>query len=186
MKKELKVLLGIIAAGAAASAAAVAINRHRNSRGDFIFEEDDPFDEDEYDSDGDYGLTHEEDELIRTDDYDFGTSDDDYYPGKYDDISILEEEEVAFVKYLLEGIRNAGYLMSAKYDDIERICRRRNISNADKMERIRAICQAENENYDLIVGCTEDIADMVEEKTPEDFWEFYADYEESEGNSNAE
>ena len=102
----------------------------------------------------------------------------------YADISILEKEEVAFIKYILEGIRNVGYLMNVKFEDIERLCRRRNISNAEKLEQIRAICTAGKDNNDLLNGCVEDISDMVSENTPEDFWDFLEDYTKKKEDEN--
>lgn len=180
MKKVAKVLLGIAAAGASVSAAALAIKKYRDSRKKYLCDEykDDYFDEAHDDvCDEEYHLTpEEEEELIGMDDYEFAASDDDYYPGKCDDISILEKDEVAFIKYILEGIRNVGYLMNAKFEDIERLCRRRNISNAEKLEQIRAICLAAKDNNDLMDSCIEDISGMVSENTPEDFWEFMEDY----------
>ena len=177
MKKAVKILLGIAAAGASVSAAALAVKKYRDSKKKYVCD-DDYFDEE-------YHLTpEEEEELISTDDHDFGASDDDYYPGKYADISILEKEEVAFIKYILEGIRNVGYLMNVKFEDIERLCRRRNISNAEKLEQIRAICTAGKDNNDLLNGCVEDISDMVSENTPEDFWDFLEDYTKKKEDEN--
>ena len=187
MKKAVKVLLGIVAAGASVSAAALAVKKYRDSKRKYVCDEcdDDYFDEEPDDFDEEYHLTpEEEEELISTDDHDFGASDDDYYPGKYADISILEKEEVAFIKYILEGIRNVGYLMNVKFEDIERLCRRRNISNAEKLEQIRAICMAGKDNNDLLDGCVEDISDMVSENTPEDFWDFLEDYTKKKEDEN--
>ena len=190
MKKAVKVLLGIATAGAMASAVALAVKKYKDSRKKYVcdeFEEcdDDYFDEESDAFDDEYHLTpEEEEELISTDDHDFGTSDDDYYPGKYADISILEKEEVAFIKYILEGIRNVGYLMNVKFEDIERLCRRRNISNSEKLEQIRAICVAGKDNNDLFDGCIEDISDMVSENIPEDFWDFLEDYTKKKEDDN--
>ena len=187
MKKAVKVLLGIAAAGASVSAAALAVKKYRDSKKMYVCDEcdDDYFDDESDDFNEEYHLTpEEEEELISTDDHDFGASDDDYYPGKYADISILEKDEVAFIKYILEGIRNVGYLMNVKFEDIERLCRRRNISNAEKLEQIRAICMAGKDNNDLLDGCVEDISDMVSENTPEDFWDFLEDYTKKKEDKN--
>ena len=188
MRKAVKVLLGIAAAGAVASAAvAVVAKKRRNRNEDFVFEEDDPFDDDN--SDDEYTLTpEEEEELISTDDHDFGVDDNPGNTDEYDitdyeklgmdyEVSILTPVNVAFAKYMLEGVRNIGRIMYGRMDDIEKLTRRRNISNADKLNQIRHLCAQNKENYELLCRCADDVEGTVCEKTPDDFWEFYEDYE---------
>lgn len=162
MKKAVKVLLGIAAAGASVSAAALAVKKYRDSKKKYVCDEcdDDYFDDESDDFDEEYHLTPEEEE------------------------ELISTEEVAFIKYILEGIRNVGYLMNEKFEDIERLCRRRNISNAEKLEQIRAICMAGKDNNDLLDGCVEDISDIVSENTPEDFWDFLEDYTKKKEDEN--
>ncbi|MBP3265973.1 MAG: hypothetical protein J6L84_03380 [Clostridiales bacterium] len=196
MKKAVKVLLGIVAAGASASAAAIAVKKYRDSRKKYICDEC----EEDYsdDFDGEYHLTpEEEEELLSTDDYDFGAednsvkTDEENIPeykklGMDYEVSILEPVDVAFAKYMLEGIRNIGRIMYGRMEDIERLTRRRNISNSDKLNQIRHLCAQNKENYELLCRCADDVEGTVCEKIPDDFWEFYSDYEEREGNSDGE
>ena len=185
MKKAVKVLLGIVTAGASASAAALAVKKYRDSRKKYICDECEEDYSDDFDDE--YHLSpEEEEELVSTDDHDFGTSDDDYYLGMCDGGASLDEEETDFVRYLLDGINNVGYLMNSRYEDIERICRRRNITATEKFEQIRAICQAGKENYELIGGCIEDIKDIIDGKYPDDYWEFHFEQHKEEDEDDAE
>ena len=194
MKKAVKVLLGIAAAGATASAAALAVKKYKNSRKKYVCNEfdeceDDYFDEEPDDFDDEYHLTpEEEEELISTDDYDFGaegnpTNTEESNLPEYEkvgmdyEVSILTPVNVAFAKYMLEGVRNIGRIMYGRIDDIERLSRRRNISNADKLNQIRHLCAQNKENYELLCRCADDVEGTVCEKIPDDFWEFYEDYE---------
>ena len=196
MKKAVKVLLGIAAAGASVSASALAVKKYRDSKKKYVCD-DDYFDEEPDDFDEEYHLTpEEEEELISTDDHDFGG---DYTPDNKDEsdipeykklgmdfeVSILEPVNVAFAKYMLEGVRNIGRIMYGRMEDIERLTRRRNISNADKLNQIRHLCAQNKDNYELLCRCADDVEDTVCEKTPDDFWEFYADYER-EGKNDGE
>ncbi len=179
MKKAVKVLLGIAAAGASASAAAFAVKKYRDGHNkyaggcDDFFTDEDP--DTEPDEDDDYDFTPEEEEsLIGTDDSVTADSDD-----TASNLVVLDKDGIAFIKYLVDGIKNVAYLMDARNEDIERLIRRRNISNADKLAQIRALCAAGKDNVDLLNGCAEDISDVVSEKIPEDFWEFIMnDYKE--------
>ena len=139
--------------------------------------------------DDEYHLTpEEEEELISTDDYDFGaegnpTNTEESNIPEYEkvgmdyEVSILTPVNVAFAKYMLEGVRNIGRIMYGRIDDIERLSRRRNISNADKLNQIRHLCAQNKENYELLCRCADDVEGTVCEKIPDDFWEFYEDYE---------
>ena len=191
MKKAVKVLLGIAAVGATASAAALTVKKYRDSKKKYVCDEceDDYFDEDPDDFDDEYHLTpEEEEELISTDDYDFGaegnpTNTEESNIPEYEkvgmdyEVSILTPVNVAFAKYMLEGVRNIGRIMYGRIDDIERLSRRRNISNADKLNQIRHLCAQNKENYELLCRCADDVEGTVCEKIPDDFWEFYEDYE---------
>ena len=191
MKNAVKVLLGIAAAGASVSATALAVKKYRDSKKKYVCDEceDDYFDEDPDDFDDEYHLTpEEEEELISTDDYDFGaegntTNTEESNIPEYEkvgmdyEVSILTPVNVAFAKYMLEGVRNIGRIMYGRIDDIERLSRRRNISNADKLNQIRHLCAQNKENYELLCRCADDVEGTVCEKIPDDFWEFYEDYE---------
>ena len=107
MKKAVKILLGIAAAGASVSAAALAVKKYRDSKRKYVCDEcdDDYFDEEPDDFDEEYHLTpEEEEELISTDDHDFGASDDDYYPGKYADISTAGKDNNDLLNGCVEDI----------------------------------------------------------------------------------
>lgn len=177
MKRAVKVLLGTAAAGALASAAALAAKKYRDSRKKHICTEcgDEDFygnDEDEFSL-----IPGEENELISAGDYDSGSITDGCY---------LTEAEVSFVRYMLDGIKNTGAIMNYTMEDIKKLIRRRNISNADKLSGIRALCSQDADNYGLMKNCIGDISDMLGGCRPEDFWDYYAETYMKEGDKDAE
>ena len=156
MKKAVKVLLGIAAVGATASAAALAVKKYRDSKRKYVCDEcdDDYFDEEQDDFDEEYHLTpEEEEELISTDDYDFGTEellsedeepDMDEFMEKHTDPvrrkgTYLTADQVDFIRFMLRGITNIGIIMEGRISDVERICRR-HITAAEKLTDIRNLC----------------------------------------------
>ena len=187
MKKAVKVLLGIAAAGAVASATVAAVTKKRRTRSeDFVFEEDDPFDDD---SDDEYTLTpEEEEELISTDDYDFGaeefSSDDDEpdmdeFMEKHTDSvrrkgTYLTADQVDFIRFMLRGITNIGIIMEGRISDVERICRR-HITAAEKVTDIRNLCFEHDDSKDLLDLCTSDIREILSGGYPHDYFDYVKD-----------
>ena len=187
MKKAVKVLLGIAAVGAVASAAvAVVTKKRRNRSEDFVFEEDDPFEDD---SDDEYTLTpEEEEELISTDDYDFGTEEllsedgepdmDEFMEKHTDPIrsrgTYLTADQVDFIRFMLRGITNIGIIMDGRISDVERICRR-HITAAEKVTDIRNLCFEHDDSKDLIDLCTSDIREILSGGYPHDYFDYVKD-----------
>lgn len=194
MKKAVKVLLGIVAAGAAASAAVVAVKKHRNRHEDFVFEKDDPFEEDEEYSEDDlgddeYSLTpEEEEELIVTDDYDFGTDaplaeDDDSDMDRFIEEhtapvrrrgTYLTADQVDFIRFMMKGISNIGTIMDGRISDVERICRR-HITAAEKVNDIRNLCLEHDDSKDLLDLCISDIREVLSGGYPHDYFDYVKD-----------
>ena len=194
MKKAVKVLLGIVAAGAAASAAAIAVKKHRNRHESFAFEEDDPFEEDEECSEddlGDYEYTltpEEEEELISIDDYDFGGegfpfedegSDMDRFMEKHTAPVVkrgtyLTADQVDFISFMMKGISNIGTIMDGRISDVERICRR-HITAAEKVNDIRNLCLEHDDSKDLLDLCISDIREVLSGGYPHDYFDYVKD-----------
>ena len=188
MKKAVKVLLGIAAVGAVASAAVAVVTKKRRIKSeDFVFEEDDPFEDD--DSDDEYTLTpEEEEELISTDDYDFGTeellsedeeSDMDEFMEKHTDPvrrkgTYLTADQVDFIRFMLRGITNIGIIMDGRISDVERICRR-HITAAEKVTDIRNLCFEHDDSKDLLDLCTSDIREILSGGYPHDYFDYVKD-----------
>ena len=175
MKKNVKVLMAVFAAGAAACATTAAVKKYMDKRKKYFCAE--PEEEDCLGNE-DYSFTPEEEaELDCLNDYDSSISEDcDCY---------FFQRDVAFIRYMLEGIRNVSTVMKARTEDVERIIRRRNISNAEKVSEIQHLCSQYEDNLDLINRCAEDVDCMFDGKTPDDFFDYIVKHdkeEESDGN----
>ena len=175
MKKAVKVLLGIAAVGATASAVTLAVKKYKDSRKKYVcdeFEEcdDDYFDEESDDFDEEYHLTPEEEaELTSTDEYEFGEADAD----ETDDGSrYFMKDDVTFIKYMLCGIRNITALMGKRMEDTGRLIRRRNVSNIGKVSEIRYMWSHYKDNLDLINSCIENIESMLKGYRPDDYYDY--------------
>ena len=191
MKKAVKVLLGIAAVGATASAVALAVKKYRDSKKKYVCDEceDDYFDEDPDDFDDEYHLTpEEEEELISIDDYDFGaeefSSDDDEpdmdeFMEKHTDPvrrkgTYLTADQVDFIRFMLRGITNIGIIMDGRISDVERICRR-HITAAEKVTDIRNLCFEHDDSKDLLDLCTSDIREILSGGYPHDYFDYVKD-----------
>ncbi len=191
MKKAVKVLLGIAAAGASVSAAALAVKKYRDSKKKYVCDEcdDDYFDDESDDFDEEYHLTpEEEEELISTDDYEFGAEDflsDEEEP---DMEKFMEEhsasvrrrgtyltaDQVDFIRFMLRGITNIGIIMDGRISDVEKICRR-HITAAEKVTDIRNLCFEHDDSKELLDLCTNDIREILSGGYPHDYFDYVKD-----------
>ena len=172
MKKTVKVMMAVLAAGATTSALTLAVKKYRSKRKKYSY--GDCGKEEFFEDDEEYAFTPEEENgFSGVDEYDTGYS----YDGG--DCYLLKDK-VAFVKYMLDGIKNVGTIMNARVDDIERLARRRNIAAADKVSEIRCLCLQNADNQELMNHCIEDIVSMMDGKTPDDYYEFVLQKEKEE------
>ena len=175
MRKAVKVMMAVLAAAATASAFTLQVKEYRSKRKKYSY--DDCGEKDIFGDDEEYAFTsEEEDELFGMDEYDSGDSHDE------GDCYLLKDE-VDFVKYMLDGVKNVGTIMNARVDDIERLSRRRNIAAEDKVSEIRCLCLQNADNQELMNHCIEDIVSMMDGKTPDDYYDFIL-HKEEEKNEN--
>ena len=191
MKKAVKVLLGIAAVGATASAAALAVKKYRDSKKKYVCDEceDDYFDEEPDDFDEEYHLTpEEEEELISTDDYDFGADEflsedealdmDDFMEKHTDPVirkgTYLTAEQVDFIRFMMRGIANIGTIMNGRISDNERICRR-HITASEKVTDIRNLCFEHDDSKELLDLCISDVREVLSGGYPHDYFDYVKD-----------
>ena len=191
MKKAVKVLLGIAAAGATASAAALAVKKYRDSKKKYVCDEceDDYFDEEPDDFDEEYHLTPgEEEELISTDDYDFGADEflsedealdmDDFMEKHTDPVirkgTYLTADQVDFIRFMMRGIANIGTIMNGRISDVERICRR-HITASEKVTDIRNLCFEHDDSKELLDLCISDVREVLSGGYPHDYFDYVKD-----------
>ena len=191
MKKAVKVLLGIAAAGATASAAALAVKKYRDSKKKYVCDEceDDYFDEETDDFDDEYHLTpEEEEELISTDDYDFGADEflsedealdmDDFMEKHTDPVirkgTYLTADQVDFIRFMMRGIANIGTIMNGRISDVERICRR-HITASEKVTDIRNLCFEHDDSKELLDLCISDVREVLSGGYPHDYFDYVKD-----------
>lgn len=175
MKKNVKVLMAVFAAGAAACATTAAVKKYMDKRKKYCCAESE---EEDCLGDEDYSFTPEEEaEIDGLNDYDSSVSED-------GDCCFFQSD-AAFIRYMLEGIRNVSAVMKARTEDVERIIRRRNISNAEKVSEIQHLCSQYEDNLNLINRCAEDVDCMFDGKIPDDYFDYIVKHdkeEKSDGN----
>lgn len=170
MKKNVKVLMAALVAGTMACAVTAAVKKYRDKRKKYLCDESE---EEDCFGNEDYSFTSEEEaELDGLNDYNPSASDD-------GDCYFLKSD-VAFIRYMLEGIRNVSTVMKARTEDVERIIRRRNISNAEKVSEIQHLCNQYEDNLDLINRCAEDVDCIFDGKTPDDYFDFIVKHDKEE------
>ena len=191
MKKAVKVLLSIAAAGTTASAAALAVKKFRESRKKYVCDEceDDYFDEEPDDFAEEYRLTpEEEEELISTDDYDFGAEelfsgdekpDMDEFMEKYTSPvrrrgTYLTADQLDFIRFMMRGLANIGTIMDGRISDVERICRR-HITASEKVTDIRNLCLEHDDSKELLELCINDIREVLSGGYPHDYFDYVKD-----------
>lgn len=186
MKKAVKVLHGIVAAGASASAAALAVKKYMDSKKVYVCDEDEEDDSEDEDIFGD--------DPLGDDTYDFGNDDQVSSPYEYlseeemldmgsltdeDDVSVrmgkyLTADQVDFIGFMLKGITNIGTIMDGRISDVDRICRR-HITAAEKVSDIRNLCFEHDDSKDLLDLCVNDIREVLSGGYPHDYFDYVKD-----------
>ncbi|RKJ63610.1 hypothetical protein [Roseburia sp. 1XD42-69] len=165
MKRTGKILFSIAVAGAAISAAAFAVKKYNDRCGKPAsdMEPDDGFLEEYFpnqegsepsgsDGPGSPDVDGEENPAAR---------------GIY-----LTANEAGFLRYILEGIENIGILTDSRIAGVERLTRKRKISNTDRIREIKNACEGWNSDRELLEQCINDIREVLEGGFPNDLVEY--------------
>ena len=170
MKKSVKVLLSLLAAGASVSAVTLAVKKHSGRCGKPAYEgtPEDGFGEDEEC----FPDLEEEYEPDGTDEYGLADTDGDGNPAAQRHGTYLTADEADFLRYILEGIGNIVTLTGYRLDDIGRLARKRKITNAERIREIGKICAGWNDDRELLERCINDIGEVLGGSYPADFFEY--------------
>ncbi len=165
MKKTGKILFSMAAAGAVISAAAFAVKKYNDRCGKPVpdMEPDDGFWEEYFpgqeesvpsgsDGPGSADVDGEENTAVR---------------GIY-----LTANEAGFLRYILEGIENIGIITDSRIAGVEKLTRKRKISNADRIREIKNACEGWNSDGELLQQCINDIREVLEGGFPNDLVEY--------------
>ena len=165
MKKTGKILFGMPAAGAAISAAAFAVKKHNDRCGKPVpdMEPDDGFWE-EYFPGQEEGVPSESDAP--------GSADMDGEENTAARGIYLTASEAGFLRYILEGIENIGIITDNRIAGVEKLTRKRKISNADRIREIKNACEGWNSDRELLQQCINDIREVLEGGFPNDLVEY--------------
>lgn len=165
MKRTGKILFGMAAAGAAISAAAFAVKKYNDRCGKPAsdMEPDDGFWEE-------YFPNQEGSEPSGSDEPGSPAVDGEENPaarGIY-----LTANEAGFLRYILEGIENIGILTDSRIVGVEKLTRKRKISNTDRIREIKNACEGWNSDRELLRQCINDIREVLEGGFPNDLVEY--------------
>ena len=84
----------------------------------------------------------------------------------------LTANEAGFVRYILEGIENIGIITDNRIAGVEKLTRKRKISNADRIREIKNACEGWNSDRELFQQCINDIREVLEGGFPNDLVEY--------------
>jgi hypothetical protein len=165
MKRTGKILFGMAAAGAAITAATFAVKKYNDRCGKPAsdMEPDDGFWEEYFpnqegsepsgsDGPGSPDVDGEENPAAR---------------GIY-----LTANEAGFLRYILEGIENVEILTDSRIAGVEKLTRKRKISNTDRIREIKNACEGWNSDRELLRQCINDIREVLEGGFPNDLVEY--------------
>lgn len=165
MKKTEKILFSMAAVGTVISAAAFAVKKHNARCGKPApdMEPDDGFWEE-------YFPDQEESVPSGSDGPGSPAVDGEENPaaqGIY-----LTANEAGFLRYILEGIENIGILTDSRIAGIEKLTRKRKISNTDRIREIKNACEGWDSDRELLQQCINDIREVLEGGFPNDLVEY--------------
>lgn len=165
MKKTGKILFGMALAGAAISAAAFAVKKRNGRCGKPApdIEPDDSFWE-EYFPNQEESVTSES-----------GGSGSPAAGGEENPAAqeiYLTADEAGFLRYIVEGIETIGILTDYRIEGIEKLARKRKISNTDRIREIRNACEGWDDDRELLQQCIHDIREVLEGRFPDDLLEY--------------
>lgn len=165
MKKTGKILFSMAAAGASISAAAFAVKKYHDRCGKpaSVMEPDDGFWEE-------YFSNQEESEPSGSDGS--GSPDVDREENPAARGIYLTANEAGFLRYILEGIENIGILTDSRIAGVEKLSRKRKISNTDRIREIKNACEGWNSDRELLQQCINDIREVLEGGFPNDLVEY--------------
>ena len=165
MKKTGKILFGMAAAGAVISAAAFAVKKYNDRCGKPApdMEPDDGFWE-EYFSNQEESVPSGSDEPSSPD---VDGEENPAARGIY-----LTANEAGFLRYILEGIENIVILTDNRIAGVEKLTRKRKISNTDRIREIKNACEGWNSDSELLGQCINDIREVLEGGFPNDLAEY--------------
>jgi len=165
MKKTGKILFSMAAAGAAISAAAFAVKKCRDRCGKSApdIELDDEFWEE-------YFSNQEESVPSGSDESASPAVDEEENPAEHG--IYLTADRAGFLRYILEGIENIGILTDIRFAGVEKLARKRKISNTERIREIKNACEGWNSDRELLQQCINDIREVLEGGFPDDFVEY--------------
>ena len=160
MKRTGKILFSMAAAGAAISAAAFAVKKYNDRCGKPApdMEPDDGFWE-EYFSNQEESVPSGSDEPSSPD---VDGEENPAARGIY-----LTANEAGFLRYILEGI-----VTDNRIAGVEKLTRKRKISNTDRIREIKNACEGWNSDRELLRQCINDIREVLEGGFPNDLVEY--------------
>ena len=166
MKKTGKILFSMAAAGAAISAAAFAVKKYNDRCGKPApdMEPDDGFWEEYFSNQEESGTSGSDGSGSPTAD---GEEKNPAARGIY-----LTANEAGFLRYILEGIENIVILTDNRIAGVEKLTRKRKISNTDRIREIKNACEGWNSDSELLGQCINDIREVLEGGFPNDLAEY--------------
>lgn len=166
MKRTGKILFGMAAAGAAISAAAFAVKKYNDRCGKPAsdMEPDDGFWEEYFSNQEESGTSGSDGPGSPTAD---GEEKNPAARGIY-----LTANEAGFLRYILEGIENIGILTDSRIAGVEKLARKRKISNTDRIREIKNACEGWDSDGELLGQCINDIREVLEGGFPNDLVEY--------------
>ena len=166
MKRTGKILFSMAAAGTAISVAAFAVKKYNDRCGKPAsdMEPDDRFWEEYFSNQEESGTSGSDGPGSPTAD---GEEKNPAARGIY-----LTANEAGFLRYILEGIENIAIITDSRIAGVEKLARKRKISNTDRIREIKNACEGWDSDGELLGQCINDIREVLEGGFPNDLVEY--------------